>query len=106
MKCFDNFVPSVVSVRRQGDENPKSSVVADFIKLLANSSYRYQIMDRCRHSVTRHMNDEKSHAAINNKMFKRLGHINDQVYEVELAKSEIDHKEPNIVGFFILQCVI
>ena len=29
--------------------------------------------------------------------------INDQLYEVELAKSEIEHKEPICVGFFILQ---
>ena len=35
-------------------------------------------------------------------MFKRLRYINDQLFEVELAKSEIEHKEPIIVGFFIL----
>ena len=34
-------------------------------------------------------------------MFKRLGHINDQIHEVELAKSEIEHKAPIIVGFFL-----
>ena len=36
-------------------------------------------------------------------MFKRLNHITDQPYEVELVKSEIEHREPIIVGFFILQ---
>ena len=36
-------------------------------------------------------------------MFKRLNHITDQLYEVELVKSEIEHREPIIVGFFILQ---
>ena len=36
-------------------------------------------------------------------MFKRLGQINDQLYEVELAICEIENKEPIIVGFFILQ---
>ena len=37
-------------------------------------------------------------------MFKRLDHIKDQLYEVELAKAEIEHREPIIiVGFFILQ---
>ena len=49
------------------------------------------------------MNDEKTHGAINTKFFKRLDHINDQLYEVELAKTEIEHREPIIVGFFILQ---
>ena len=36
-------------------------------------------------------------------MFKCLAYINDQLYEVELAKSEIEQKEPITTGFFILQ---
>ena len=44
-----------------------------------------------------------TNAAIINKTFKRLGHIDDQFYEVELAKIEIERKEPIIVGSFILQ---
>ena len=102
-KCFNNSVPSAVDARRQGDESPKSTVVAETMNLLANSSYGYQIMDRSRHSVTKYLNDEKTHSAINSKMFKRLNHITDQLYEVELVKPEIEHREPIIVGFFILQ---
>ena len=73
------------------------------MKLLANSSYGYQIMDRSRHTVTKYLSDEKTHGAINLKFFKRLDHINDQLYEVELTEAEIEHREPIIVGFFILQ---
>ena len=68
------------------------------MKLLANKSYGYQMMDQ-----SRVFSDEKTHGAINIKVFKRLGFINDQLYEVELVKSEIEHKEPIIVGFFILR---
>ena len=103
VKCFNNFVQSAVNARREGDENPDSSVVAETKKWLANSSYGYQIMDRSRHTVTKYLNDEKTQGAINTKFFKRLHHINDQLYEVELAKAEIEHREPIIVGFFILQ---
>ena len=60
-------------------------------------------MDRSRHIVTKYLNDEKTHSAITIKLFKRLNFINDQLYEVELVKSEIEHREPIIVGFFILQ---
>ena len=60
-------------------------------------------MDRSRHTVTKYLSDEKTHIAINSKLFKRLNHITDQLYEVELVKSEIEHREPIIVGFFILQ---
>ena len=103
MKCFNNLVESAVNARREGGENSNSTVVAETMKLLANSSYGYQIMDRSRHRVTEYLSDQKTHGAINNKMLKRLGFMNDQLYEVELVKSEVEHKEPIIVGFFILQ---
>ena len=94
-----------MDARHQGDENPNSSVVAETMKLLANGSFGYQIMYRSRHTVTKHLTDEKTHSAINSKMFKRPNHITDQLYEVELVMPEIEHREPIIVGFFILQYV-
>ena len=45
----------------------------------------------------------KKTMAINNGLFKKLRYINAQLRRVELAKSEIEHKESIIVGFFILQ---
>ena len=92
---------SAVDARRKGDENPNSSVVAETMKLLANSSYGYHIMGRSRYTVTKYLSDEKTHAAINS-LFKRLDHLINSLYEVELAKAEIEHKKPIIVGFFIL----
>ena len=41
--------------------------------------------------------------AINSELFKLLNHITDQMYEVELVKPEIQHREPIIVGFLSLQ---
>ena len=60
-------------------------------------------MDRSRHNVTKFLHDEKTHSTINNKLFKQLNFITHQLYEVELVKSEIEHREPIIVGFFILK---
>ena len=60
-------------------------------------------MDRSRHTVTKHLTDEKTQAANNSKLFKKLDHVNNSLYEVEPAKAQIEHKEPIIVGFFILQ---
>ena len=45
-KCFDNFVQSAVDARRTRDRNPNSNVVAETMKLLADSSYGYQNSDR------------------------------------------------------------
>ena len=61
VKCFNKFVQSAVNARREGDENPNCSVVAETMKLLANRSYGYQIIDRSRHTVTKYLSDEKTH---------------------------------------------
>ena len=102
-KCFNSFVQAVVDASRTGDENPNSSVVAETLKFLANSSYGYRIMDRRRHTVTKYLIDERTHAASKRKLLKRLDHMNNSLNEVELVKAQIEHKEPIIVGFFILQ---
>ena len=102
-KCLNSFVQAAVEARRKSDEYPNSSVVAETMKLLANSSYGYQIMDRSRHTVTKYLTDEKTHAATNSKLFKKLDHVNNSLYEVELAKAQIEHKGPIIVGLFNLQ---
>ena len=73
------------------------------MKLLGNSSYGYQIMDRSKHAMTNYLGDQKTHEAINNQFFKRLNIVAKDLYEVEVVKSTIEHREPIIVGFFILQ---
>ena len=103
MKCFNNFVQSAMNIRREGDENPNLSVVAETMKAQANSSYVYQIMDRSQHTVTKYLSDQKHMELSITKCLNAWVYINDQLYEVELVKSVIQHKEPRIVGFFILQ---
>ena len=73
MKCFNNFVQSALNARREEYENPNLSVVTETMKLLANSSYGYQIMDWCRHKGKKILSDEETHGAINSKEFKRVG---------------------------------
>ena len=94
---------SPVDARSQSEENPNSSVVAETMKLLANSSYGYQIMERSQHTLTKNLKDEKTDAAFNSERFKNLDHENNSLYEVEFAKAQIELEEPIFVGFFILQ---
>ena len=58
-KCFNNFVQLVVEARRERDESPLSGVVAETMKLLGNSSYGYQTMDRTRHTITKYLRMKK-----------------------------------------------
>ena len=96
----------MVDAGRERYENPLSGVVAETMKLLGSSSYGYQIMDRSRHTITKYLNNEKTHKAIKELLFRRIKRINTvekDLYEVELLKSTIEHREPILVGFFILQ---
>ena len=61
-----------MNARIEGEANPNFSSVAKTMKLPASSSNGYQIMDRSRYTVTKYLSDEKTHGAINDKMFKRL----------------------------------
>ena len=102
-KSFKKFVETAVNARREGNENPNSSVITETMKFLANNSYGYQIMDWCRHKGKKILSDEETHGAINSKQFKRVGYIDNQLYEMEVVKSKYEQKETISVGFFILQ---
>ena len=99
-KCFNNFVHSVENAGIEGDKNPNTSVVCLTLKKLAK---KFLWPPDYARPVTKYLSDEKTHGAINSEMFNRLGYKNDQLYEVEIVKSEIERKEVNIVGVFILQ---
>ena len=71
--------------------------------LIIKNFYDYQIVDRIRHTVLKNLGDAKTHSANNSKLFKKLNPVNDSLYKVELAKAQIEHKEPIIVEFFIRQ---
>ena len=60
-------------------------------------------MDRSRHVETKYTDEQATHDAINSKLFKSLSCVDKNLYETTLAKKKIEHKEPIIVGFFILQ---
>ena len=73
------------------------------MKLLVNSSNGYEIMNRSQQLLTKYLNDEKTHAAVNKKLLKKLNHMNHAINDGELAKAEIARVEPILVCFFILQ---
>ena len=89
----------MVDARREGDENSLSGVVAETMKLLGKSSYGYQIMDRSRHTITKYLKPDKTHKAINGPLVTILNTVEKDLYEVELLKSTIEHRESIIVGF-------
>ena len=90
----------MVDARREGDENPLPGVVAETIKLLGNSSYGYQIMDRSRHTITKYLNDKKkTHKATNEPLFKRLNTVEKDLYELELFEQSLSTENPSLLAF-------
>ena len=52
---------------------------------------------------TLYLTVEKTHSATNSKFSKKLDHESNVIYEVELAKAQIEHKELIIVELLLLQ---
>ena len=73
------------------------------MKLIGNSSYGYQIMDRSRYSKTKYTIGPDISELVNNKFFKSFNEIDKDIFEVDLKNITVEHKEPLVVGFFILQ---
>ena len=60
-------------------------------------------MDRSWHTVTKYPSDERTHAAIDSKLFKKLDCLNNSMYQVELATAQMEYEEPIISGFLFHQ---
>ena len=73
------------------------------MKLIVNSSYGYQILDRSKHSKTQYVVGAEVDKMVNERKFKNLNVLPSYFCEVEMVKSEVNHREPIIVGLFIMQ---
>ena len=60
-------------------------------------------MDRSKYSKTQYVVGAEVDKLVNERNFKNMNLLPSSIYEVEMVKSEVNHKEPIIVGFFILQ---
>ena len=80
-KCFNTFMQWAVHASKQSDENPKSSVFTETVRLPDKRSCGYQIMDWSRYTVRKYLSDEKRHAAFKSKLFKKLDLVINPLYQ-------------------------
>ena len=73
--------------------------VSETMRQIAKNSYGFETVSRNQHTVTKHRSEEKTPDTINSKLFTKLNHVNNAIYEVVLAKAQIEHKEPIFVKF-------
>ena len=84
LKSFNSFVHSAADAVKTSWRT--SSVVAETMKLPPNSSYGYRIMDRSWNNVTKYLSYEKTLAADNKNLSKKLDHLINSMYKAELSK--------------------
>ena len=102
--CFESFTRDITEARRSGDIDPSKSIIADTMKLLGNSAYGSLIMDKSKFQTVKYVKtSQKAKILANNRRFRRMNELDDEVYEAELAKSRISLNLPMQAGFFILQ---
>ena len=101
--CFSEFVDAVSDARRGGDVDPSKSIIADTMKLMGNSSYGKTITNKYKHRNVKVVDAVKASGLINEVLFRDLNPISENCYEVDLAKSKINHDLPIQIGFFVYQ---
>lgn len=105
-RCFTDFVNKVSSCRRNADENPDTSIIADTMKVIGNSAYGSLIMDKAKHrNIVYVQGENKTCLKVNEPQFRKLEclDIEEEFYELSMAKRLIRLDLPIQLGFFILQ---
>ena len=105
-RCFQEFVREVRDARRQGDINPETAIIADRMKVIGNSGYGSLIMDKTKHREVKYVQGENETCLkVNDPRFQKLEclDIEEQYYEVEMAKRKIKLDLPIQLGYFVLQ---
>ena len=99
---FKDFLDFVTENRRRGDIDKSLSVIAETSKLIGNSAYGIQLINKAKFENTLFVDEKKVDKKINSPMFRSYDVVDDKVYEINMAKRKIVHDEPILVGFTVL----
>ena len=101
--CFQNFGDSVSAARRAGDADPDKAIIADTMKLLGNSGYGKTVTNIDKHREVKYCTEVGTSSHINNKRFRQLDVVTDDVYEITSNKVRLTYDLPLNIGFFVYQ---
>ena len=103
-RCFGDFEKEVTKCRRMGDKDSSKTIIADTMKLIGNSAYGSLIMDKEKHQQIKYVKTKKEACgAVNLPTFRKITELDNDLFEVELAKKRIVLNLPIYLGYFILQ---
>ncbi|XP_025085055.1 uncharacterized protein LOC112558684 isoform X2 [Pomacea canaliculata] len=101
--CFKAFGDMVTSARRQGDSDPSKNILSETFKLLGNSAYGKTLTNIARHCDIYYVGDSDCEKLINDSRFQKLTELTEDLYEVEMAKKNINWGLPLQIGYFVYQ---
>ena len=99
---FKHFIEFVSRNRRRGDYDSSLSVIAETSKLLGNSAYGIQLINKSKFENTVFADKETVVRKINSNLFKSYDEIDGNLFEMKMFKKKIVHNEPITVGFAVL----
>ena len=101
--CFREFGENVSEARREGDQDPDKTIIAEIMKLLGNSSYGKTLTNIANHTDVTFVNDADAQKLVNSPLFKKMTPLGPDWNEVESKKSVLNHKLPLQIGYFVYQ---
>ena len=101
-QSFKDFLDFVTENRRRGDVDKLLSVIAETSKLIGNSAYGIQLINKSKIQNTLFVDERKVDQKINSPKFRTYDIVDEKIYEINMAKRKIVHDEPILVGFTVL----
>ena len=101
--CFESLGKEVTFHRSNADSNPNLAMKGELFKLLGNSYYGKTITDVEKHTNVTFEREIGASRKVNDGKFRKLEEFENGFYEVQMAKSKIEFKLPELVGFFVYQ---
>jgi len=100
---FESFISWVENARRAADKDKDLEMFSQIAKNLGNSGYGSLLLKRERYSdVSYHRGDGEITMSIKNPRFRTLSDLGEQLYELQMAKKQIEISHPEHLGSFIL----
>ena len=99
--CFRAFGDSVSAARRAGDADPDRAILADTMKRLGNSGYGKTVTNLGRHRDVKYCTKRGAAILINNRRFRQLNVVDEDVYEIAMNKRSVSYSLPLHIGFLV-----
>lgn len=102
--CFSDFTNEANNARRRGDRDPRFEIFADTLKLIGNSVNGSMIVNKEKHmDITYRASKEKAGYFVSKKRFRSHTELDNDHFEIELAKNRLNLDLPIQIGYFVLQ---